>query len=69
MSIFRNTSIFQGVKTFKTDTGEEVRAMDEGYSWGIYVLDSEGTAYVRYATVIKHNADTPRKIWAKVVGV
>lgn len=67
MTTFRNTSTFQGVKEFTTDIGEQVRAIDEGASWGIYVLDSEGNTYVRHATVIKRNSDTPRKIWTRVI--
>ena len=64
MAFFEDTGMFKGMMSFDTDTGEEVRAIDEGATWGVYVF--EDGAFQRLATVRRTPGDTPRDVWDRI---
>ncbi len=61
MKSFEDFSIMQGVIEFKTDSEQFVRAVDEGQTWGIYLLASD--SYIRQGAVMRHSRDTPIDVW------
>ncbi len=60
---FEDTSAFQDVVEFVSDTGQEVRAMRHG-AGSYQVMVKAGAAYVQRATVhLKGKGETPLRIW------